>query len=380
MDMKEIRQKIDALDDQIKAAFEERMALCADMAAYKKENDLPIFFPAREREIIARLTKDMDAGMATYTKVLYNTLFEVSRSYQTKRISDGGKLSAMIREAAEKTDHDLPIACTVACQGTEGANSQLAAEKLFSIPNIMFMGSFEGVFNAVAQGFCRYGILPISNNLHGSVTEVYDLMKKHKFYIVKSIKLRVDHVLVAKKGAKLENIKEIFSHPQAIGQCSKFLATLGKDVRVTECTNTAVAAKMVAEGGRDDIAAICNPACGALYGLSSLQSNIADSDNNYTRFICISKTLEVYPGANKTSIMFTLPHVPGSLFSILAKFASLGVNFSKIESRPIPGKDFEYMFYLDFDASLYADGLLETLDLFDAEYEGGSFLGCYSEI
>ncbi|MBQ5390449.1 MAG: chorismate mutase [Clostridia bacterium] len=380
MDMKEIREKIDSLDDQIKAAFEERMALCADMAAYKKENDLPIFYPAREREIIARLTKDMDAGMATYTKVLYNTLFEVSRSYQTKRISSGGKLSALIREAAEQTDHDLPVTCTVACQGTEGANSQLAAEKLFSIPNIMFMGSFEGVFNAVAQGFCRYGILPISNNLHGSVTEVYDLMKKHKFYIVKSIKLRVDHVLVAKKDVKLENIKEIFSHPQAIGQCSAFLASLGKNVKVTECANTAIAAKMVADSDRGDIAAICNPSCGALYGLSTLQDGIADSDNNYTRFICISKKLEVYPGANKTSIMFTLPHSPGSLFSIIAKFAALGVNFSKIESRPIPGRDFEYMFYLDFDASLYAEGLLETLDLFDAEYEGGSFLGCYSEI
>lgn len=378
MDMKEIRTKIDALDDQIKNAFEERMALCADMAAYKKANDLPVFYPAREREIIARLTSEMDAGMATYTKVLYNTLFEVSRSYQTKRISDGGKLSAKIREAAEKTAHDLPTTCTVACQGTEGANSQLAAEKLFSIPNIMFMGSFEGVFNAVAQGFCRYGILPISNNLHGSVTEVYDLMKKHKFYIVKSIKLRVEHALIAKKGASVDGIKEIYSHPQAIGQCSKFLASLG--VKVTECANTAVAAKMVAESDRTDVAAICNPGCAALYGLADLKDGIADSDNNYTRFICISKELEVYPGANKTSIMFTLPHSPGSLFSIIAKFAALGVNFSKIESRPIPGKDFEYMFYLDFDASLYADGLLETLDVFDSEYEGGSFLGCYSEI
>ena len=113
--------------------------------------------------------------------------------------------------------------------------------------------------------------------------------------------------------------------------------------------------------------------------LAELKSGIADSDNNYTRFICISKNLEIYPGANKTSIMFTLPHSPGSLFSIIAKFAALGVNFSKIESRPIPGRDFEYMFYLDFDASLHADGLLETLDLFDAEYDG-SFLGCYSEI
>lgn len=378
MDMKEIRAKIDALDDTIKEAFEERMALCADMAAYKKENDLPVFFPAREREIVARLTKDMDSGMATYTKVLYNTLFEVSRSYQTKRISEGGKLYALIKEAAEKTAHDLPTTCTVACQGTEGSNSQLAAEKLFSIPSIMYMGNFEGVFNAVAKGFCRYGILPISNNLHGSVTEVYDLMKKHKFYIVKSIKLRVEHVLVAKNGTKLNNIKEVISHPQAIGQCSAYLAELG--VKVTECANTAVAAKMVSESNRTDIAAICNPSAATLYGLSTLASDIADSDNNYTRFICISKELEIYPGANKTSIMFTLPHVPGSLFSVIAKFAALGVNFSKIESRPIPGKDFEYMFYLDFDASLYSNGLLETLEVFEAEYDGGSFLGCYSEV
>ena len=378
MDMKEIRAKIDSLDDTIKQAFEERMALCADMAAYKKENGLPVFYPAREREIIARLTADMDSGMATYTKVLYNTLFEVSRSYQTKRISSGSKLSEAIKAAAEATDHDLPTTCTVACQGTEGANSQLAAEKLFSIPNIMFMGSFEGVFNAVAQGFCRYGILPISNNLHGSVTEVYDLMKKHKFYIVKSIKLRVEHTLVAKKGVSLADIREVYSHPQAIGQCSKVLMGLG--VKVTECANTALAAKMVSESDRNDVAAICNPGCASLYGLAALRDGIADSDNNYTRFICISKNLEIYPGANKTSIMFTLPHSPGSLFSIIAKFAALGVNFSKIESRPIPGKDFEYMFYLDFDASLYADGLLETLDVFDSEYEGGSFLGCYSEI
>ena len=378
MNMQEIRAKIDALDDTIKQAFVDRMALCADMAAYKKENGLPVFYPAREREIIARLTADMDADMATYTKVLYNTLFEVSRSHQTRRITEGGKLSERILQAAAQTAHDLPTTATVACQGTEGANSQLAAEKMFSIPSIMFMGSFEGVFNAVAQGFCRYGILPISNNLHGSVTEVYDLMKKHKFYIVKSIKLRVEHILAAKKGVALTDVKEVFSHPQAIGQCKEFLGGLG--IKVTECANTALAARMVADSDRTDVAAICNPNCATVYGLAALQEHIADSDNNYTRFICISKELEVYPGANKTSIMFTLPHSPGSLFSIIAKFAALGVNFSKIESRPIPGKDFEYMFYLDFDASLYAEGLLQTLDVFDSEYAGGTFLGCYSEI
>lgn len=380
MDMNETRTQIDKIDDVIREAFAKRMELCASLAEYKKENNLPVAYPGREREIVARLTKDMDSRMATYTKVLYTTLFEVSRSYQTARLSEDGRLAAKIREAAEKTPKTLPTTCTVACQGTEGAYSQVAAEKLFSIPSIMYMGTFEGVFNAVASGFCRYGILPISNNLHGSVTEVYDLMKRHKFYIVKSIKLRIDHTLSAKKGAKLADIREIFSHPQAIGQCQEFLKSLGKDVKITECANTATAAKMLAESKRTDAAAICNEACAALYGLTKLADGIADSDNNYTRFICISKALEIYPGSNKTSIMFTLPHTPGSLFSILAKFATLGVNFSKIESRPIPGKDFEYMFYLDFDSSLYADGLIETLDLFDAEYEGGTFLGCYSEV
>lgn len=380
MDMKKIRTEIDALDDVIKDAFLRRMELCAGMAAYKKENGLPVFYPAREREIVARLTKDTNADMATYIKVLYNILFEVSRAYQTTKISDGGRLSARIKTAIENTPKTLPTTCTVACQGTEGANSQRAAEKLFSIPTILYMGNFDGVFNAVASGFCRYGILPIGNNLHGSVTEVYDLMKKHKFYIVKSIKLRIDHTLVAKPGVPLSDIKEIFSHPQAIGQCQKFLSSLAGDVKVTECANTALAAKMVAQSDRSDVAAICDAGCAELYGLCALEKNIADSDNNYTRFICISKDLEIYPGSDKTSIMFTLPHTPGSLFSVIAKFAVLGVNFSKIESRPIPGRDFEYMFYLDFDASIYSGGLLEALNSFDAEYEGGSFLGCYTEI
>ena len=358
MDLTELRQKIDALDDSIRDAFLERMAICADIAAYKKENGLAVAHPGREREIVARLTKDMDADMATYFKIFYSGLFEVSRAYQTKKTADVGRLSDMIHKAMETTPATLPVTCTVACQGAEGAYSQLAAEKLFSIPSILHFGTFEGVFNAVAGGLCRYGVLPIDNNLHGSVTEVYDLMKKHKVYIVKSVKLRVDHSLVARPGATLSGIREIVSHPQALGQCRGFLDSLGKDVKITECASSA---------------------CASLYGLVELQASVADSDNNHTRFIVISKTLEIYPGANKTSIMFTLPHTPGSLFSIISKFAALGVNFSKIESRPIRGKDFEYMFYLDFEGSLADEGLLKTLDLFDAEYPGGTFLGSYSE-
>lgn len=379
MELSELRKQIDTLDDDIRKAFLKRMELCAEIAVCKKANGLAVAHPAREREIVTRLTQGMDADMATYFKIFYSGLFEVSRAYQTKKTADAGKLSDMIDTAMKNTPPTLPVTCTVACQGAEGAYSQLAAEKLFSIPSILHFGSFEGVFNAVAGGLCRYGVLPIDNNLHGSVTEVYDLMKKHKVYIVKSVKLRVDHSLVARLGTSLANIREVVSHPQALGQCRGFLDTLGKDVKVTECENTAIAAKTVADSGRNDIAAIASSACAALYGLVELQSSVADSDNNHTRFIVISKVLEIYPGADKTSIMFTLPHTPGSLFSVISKFAALGVNFSKIESRPIRGKDFEYMFYLDFEGSLADEGLLKTLDLFDAEYPGGTFLGSYSE-
>ena len=287
MDLTELRQKIDALDDSIRDAFLERMAICADIAAYKKENGLAVAHPGREREIVARLTKDMDADMATYFKIFYSGLFEVSRAYQTKKTADVGRLSDMIHKAMETTPATLPVTCTVACQGAEGAYSQLAAEKLFSIPSILHFGTFEGVFNAVAGGLCRYGVLPIDNNLHGSVTEVYDLMKKHKVYIVKSVKLRVDHSLVARPGATLSGIREIVSHPQALGQCAAYIRRHGFEP--VEAVNTAVAVRQVAEMGRHDIAAIGSDEAARKFGLKKLEAHINESGNNTTRFAVFSK-------------------------------------------------------------------------------------------
>ena len=379
MDIAELRSKIDACDDALIRLFRERMETAEKIASYKAENDLPVFDRLRERAVINRVTENQSEEMAMYIKMLYTTIFDLSRSYQSRKIFRDSALVRQIRCAVENTPKEFTKQAVVACQGTEGAYSQIACDRLFARPSIMYMSSFQGVFQAVEKNLCRYGILPIENSVHGSVTEVYDLMKKYNFHIAREIKVFVSHALLTKGKKSLADIKEIYSHEQAIGQCSDFLANL-KGVKVTVVENTAVAAQMVAQSERNDVAAISSQNCADLYGLTVITDRLQNSENNYTRFICISKDLEIYPGANRISLMFTLNHRPGSLYNLISKFAALGVNLTKLESRPIPGKDFEFMFYFDLEASVYSEEVLSLL----AELENGPdqfvFLGSYSEI
>ena len=378
MDINQIRSKIDSIDDELSNLIRERMSLSEEVALYKKKAGLPVLDRQRERDILARITNE-DDKYGEYVRILYSMIFDLSRSNQDKLISGSSELSSAVKKALSDTPQLFPQKATVACQGIEGAYSQIACDRLFSVPQIMYFNSFEGVFQSVASGLCRYGILPIENNLHGSVAEVYDLMKRYKFYIVRSIKLSIRHALMMKPGGKLSDIREIYSHNQAIGQCSSFLKDM-KNATVKICENTAVAAKFVAESNRTDIAAISSVNCAELYGLRIVNDNVQNSDNNYTRFICISKDMQIYPGTNKISLMFTISHRPGSLYSLLTKFAALGLNMTKLESRPIPGRDFEFMFYCDLEASVYSDDVLNLLDELENGPEQFVFLGSYTEI
>lgn len=378
MKLEEIRKDIDKVDSQIADLFKERMALSLDIAKAKQEGNLPVVNASREKEILHRISNEVGEPLDGYARILFNTLFDLSRSYQNNYLSRVSDIGERIEKALEETPKLFPKKAVVACQGVEGSYSQAACEKLFEVPSTMYFNSFEGVFNAVEKGLCQYGILPIENSSYGSVGTVYDLMRNYNFHIVKSIRLRINHSLLAKPGTKLKDVKEIFSHEQAIGQCGEFLKAL-KDVKITICENTARAAKMVAESERDDVAAICSRDCMELYGLESLNNNIQVSDNNYTRFICISKNLEIYPGANKISLMLTLPHRPSSLYHMIAKFAALGVNLTKLESRPVPGSDFEFMFYFDMEASVYSPELVNLLGQLENQPELFVFLGSYSE-
>lgn len=378
MDMEKLRNEIDEIDDSLVKLFEKRMQSTARLAKHKKEHSVPVSDRTREREIIYRMSGKVAPEFAGYTKSLYNTLFDLSKSYQNSLISPESKLASEIKKSLEGSEKLFPERAVVACQGTEGAYSQFACDRMFKYPEIMYVNSFDSVFEAVGRGLCRYGILPLENSTAGSVTAVYELMQKHKFYIVGSIKLCISHSLLAAPGVRLDEVKEIFSHEQALNQCSKFLSEL-KDVKVTVCANTAEAAKSVADSGRSDCAAICSGDCAELYGLSEITSGISNTENNYTRFICISKELEIYPGASCTSLMVRLPHKPGSLYSVISRFAALGVNLTKLESRPVPGSDFEFMFYFDVDASVYSPELAELITQLENELPGLVYLGSYNE-
>ncbi|MBQ2846963.1 MAG: bifunctional chorismate mutase/prephenate dehydratase [Clostridia bacterium] len=377
MDIKELRNDIDRIDGELTKLFKERMEIAANIAKYKKENHLPVFNKEREREVLCSVTAGMPDELQGYTKTLYETIFNVSRSHQKRIINPQSSLSKLIEDVTASTPCERPDRAVVACQGVEGAYAQFACDKMFPYPSIVYCRGFNDVFKAVDSGLCRYGVLPVENSTAGTVNKVYDLMKEHKFYIVHSLKLFIRHSLLAPEGVELSDIKEVFSHEQALNQCSEFLASLG--VKITPCENTAVAAKMVAASGRKDCASIGSKESAELYGLKVLKTGVQNTDNNYTRFICISKKPEIYPGAKKTSFMMTIPHEPGSLYNILSRFAALGLNMTKLESRPIPGSNFEFMFYFDIDASVYSDNLKALLSELENDSEQFSYLGSYTE-
>ena len=379
MDLTEIRQEIDGIDQELVRLFCARMNLSAQVADYKKANNLPIFVPARERAILQKVAQMAGPEMENYTRVLYSMLFELSRSYQSKRNGELSPLYQTISQAIEHTPKLFPQSPIVACQGVEGAYSQIACEKIFKSPLIMYFKSFDAVFNAIEQGMCQYGILPIENSTAGSVTKVYDLMIRHNFSIVRTFRLKIDHNLLANPGATLADIKTIYSHEQAISQCSDFLHSL-LGVNVVPVENTALASEMVAKSGSKEVAALSSRSCAELYGLQCLAASVQDKGNNRTRFICISKNLEIYPGADKTSIMMVTPHKPGALYKVLARLYTLGINVTKLESRPIPDREFEFMFYFDLETSIYSEEYVQLMCELDELCEEFKYLGSYTEV
>lgn len=379
MDLNDLRVEIDKIDDALIDLFAQRMNIASKIADYKQQHNLPILVPERERHKLQDVSIKAGPEMANYTRALYSMLFELSRSYQSKCNAKETDLFLNITKAIESTPKLFPQAAMVACQGVEGAYAQIACERIFKSPLIVYFKNFEGVFTAIEQGLCQYGILPIENSTAGSVKKVYDLMIKHNFSIVRSYRLKIDHNLLVNKGTKLTEIKEIYSHEQAINQCSEFL-NRNPNIKAITVENTAVAAEMVAKSRRKDIAAISSRACAELYNLECIQYNIQDQGNNRTRFICISKNLEVYPGADKTSIMMVLSHKPGALYKVLARMYVLGINVTKLESRPLPDRDFEFMFYFDLETSIYSEEFVQLICELDELCEEFKYLGSYSEV
>ena len=377
-DLPQIRERIDAVDTQILDLFTRRMALTDEVAAYKAERGLPVLDRARERAKIAEVSEAAPEGVRDYAVVLFNLLMEVSRANQSTYVSGNADLVEAIERARRDTPDLFPRTAFVACQGVEGAYSQLAADKLFKHADLSFFSTFEGVFKAVDQGFCQYGVLPFENSTAGTVNQVYDLMGAYDFHIVRTVRLKVDHNLLAKPGCTLEGVTDIYSHQQAIDQCADFLASL-EGVTVHMVENTAVAAKMVADGDNPGAAALGSRSAAEVYGLDIVRRAVQDLGNNYTRFACISKDLEVYPGADRTSLSAVVANRPGSLYKVLARFYSLDINLVKLESRPLPDRDFDYLFYFDVDCPVAAPEFMRLIGSLDDVCEEFRYLGSYSE-
>lgn len=378
MELSDYRNQIDQIDRELLSLFARRMQTAAGIAAYKRAQGLPVLDAGREREKLAQIVQDAPQDLQEQAVSLFRLLFSLSRGYQRTLLGSSTTLPELLRTAVAETAQLFPPTATVACQGVEGAYSQQACDKLFQHPSVFFCSTFDKVFSAIEQGLCRYGVLPLENSTAGSVNAVYDLMQEHRFSIVRSIRLRVDHSLLALPGAKLSQIREIVSHPQALEQCSAFLRQM-PNVTVTRCENTAAAARMVAESGRTDLAAIASGACAQIYGLQLLQERVQDEHGNYTRFICIAAKPEVYPGADRTSLLVTLANEPGSLYQVLSHIYGYGINLTKLESRPIPGSDDTFRFYFDLEASVYSPQLPKLLGELESVCEHVCYLGSYSE-
>ncbi len=379
MDIKDLRNEIDSIDRQLVKLFTDRMNVAEKVAEYKREHGLPVLDAERERQLLNKVSDLAGEDYETYTRVLFSTIMDLSKSYQNKKMFKASSLVEEINTALKNTSSVFPERATVCCQGVEGAYSQKAADKIFTLPNITYVNTFENVFTAVESGMCKYGIVPLENSTAGSVNQTYDLLAKHDFYIVRSLRLQVNHVMLVKRGVKLSDVKEVFSHEQAINQCSEYLRNL-KGVKVTVVANTAVASQMVANSDRTDIAAISSEECAKQYGLEIVEKRLQNTESNFTKFICIAKNLEIYPGANRTSIVLSTSNTPGALYNVMSKFAALGINIIKLESRPIVGRSFEFTFYFDLDTSVYSDKFSQLIFELENKVEGFRYFGSYSEV
>ena len=366
-----LREEIDEIDGQLLPLFLRRMDCSQRVAQLKGEAGMPVFSPQREQAILDKVREqggeDGDAAAA-----LYRSIMAISRAKQHKILQNGGALRELERTVA-RTLHTE--GARVVCQGVVGAFSHKAARSFFGEISPSFEPTFQQVFEDVATGSADFGVLPVENSAAGSVTAVYDLILRYRFYIVGAVDVKVEHCLAAGKGTGTPTAAA--SHPQALSQCSGYLKSHG--LKALEWSNTAAAAQYVAQECPPGVAAVCSKEAAREYGLQILQENIQNEAENTTRFIVISKDAILPGDAGKISLCFSLPHETGSLSSVLERFAMEGLNLTKIESRPLPGKNFEYDFYLDFTGNIHHPKTLDLICALQDELPRFSFLGNYSE-
>ena len=374
-DLKDCRRRIDAIDDQIVRLFEERMKISEQVAAYKIREGMKVRDPKREQEIIAdRSAKAHGELNVLGTAEIFRQIMAISRKRQYQLMSEQG----IREENAFPFVEQLPVENrTVVFQGVEGAYSHAAMRGFFP-PDIrsFHVKTWRDAMEEVVQRRADYAVLPIENSTAGIVEDIYDLLMEYPLYIVGEQIIRVEHVLLGLPGTRLSDLKKIVSHPQGLAQCKKYLEA-HPGWKKEEALNTAGAARKVKENGDPTAAAIASREAGEVYDLEVLADHICENTNNSTRFIIVSRKPVYRKDADQVSICFELPHESGSLYNILSHIIYNGLNMTKIESRPVPGKAWEYRFFVDFEGNLNDSSVSNALTGLEAEALKLRILGNY---
>lgn len=348
-----LRGAIDEVDRQIVALFERRMAVTQRVGEYKQSAGLPVLDPRREREVIAKKMQCLtNPELKTDVTLLYETIMAISRRQQRRLVEEGENSSYQrimnaIRSARAPVEDPR-----VVYQGEPGAYSEVAVINFFG-PSVQARGlkQFRDVFSAIKNGEADYGILPIENTSTGAIRQIYDLLTEYDCHVVGETTVRVTHCLMALPGATLDSIQSVYSHEQGLFQCEGFLNAHPGWKQIPQ-DDTAGSAMMVAKSGDLTKAAICSKRSAGLYGLNILAEAINNNTENTTRFVVVSTQMEFREGRDKIATCFRVPHQSGSLHEILTIFAVHGLNMVRLESRPVRGHNFEYMFFLEFTGDL----------------------------
>lgn len=374
-DLQECRKQIDRLDKEILELFEKRMKVCEDVAQYKIETGKQVLDSERERQKLEALEGQAHGAFnALGIREVFQQIMAISRKRQYQLLTANGADEARDYELVDS----LPLTdVKVVFQGVEGAYSYAAMRAYFPDTIKSFHAkTFRDAMEEFFSGKADYAVLPIENSTQGIVTDIYDLLAEYELHIVGEQVIPVDHVLLGITGTEIQDIERVYSHPQALSQCSRFLER-HPQWKTVKTENTAASAKRIQEEQNPTQAAIASRAAGELFGLKILAENICHNDQNVTRFIIVSAKALYEKNAEKISVCFELPHSTGTLYNMLSHIIYNGLNMSRIESRPIPGKTWEYRFFVDFEGNLKDPAVKNAIRGLKAEANRVRVLGNY---
>lgn len=375
-ELNELRERISSIDDKLLELFKSRMQVARQIAKTKAGTDKPVYDPTREDVLLEWAGSHCEGADSLRAQNLMRTLMRLSRGaqYDLLRVQDTKyELGRIIGNAL----HTPPYVRTAVYQGPLSSYSSQACRLLFPEAEISSARTFADACDLVSEGAADIAVLPLENSTAGTVDDVYDLLISHHLSIHCSLSMPISHCLMAKPGTRLEEIREVISHPQALAQCSEAISRYGW--QISESLNTAYAAGHVAASSKIGLAAIASAEAAAEHGLQILLDNIANAPHNQTRFIAVGRQLLISPDADRLSLVLRLPHQSGALASMLALFADRGINLSKIQSRPDPFQPWAYLFYLDADCLAGSEQALSALYQLSREMPYIKLLGWYNE-